>query len=45
MCHEEFGLGRGELADLARAGVHASFASPERKAEILAAITAAEQGS
>ncbi|WP_375295997.1 adenosine deaminase [Saccharothrix sp.] len=45
LCHERFGLGRSELADLARAGVHASFASPERKAELLAAITAVEQGS
>ena len=45
LCHEEFGLGRGELADLARAGVHASFASPERKAELLDAITAVERAS
>ncbi|MBB5959987.1 aminodeoxyfutalosine deaminase [Saccharothrix tamanrassetensis] len=45
LCHEEFGLGRSELADLARAGVRASFASDQRKAELLAGITATEQAS
>jgi aminodeoxyfutalosine deaminase len=44
LCHEEFGLSRGELADLSRAGVHAAFCSAELKSELLAGIDAAESG-
>jgi aminodeoxyfutalosine deaminase len=40
LCHQEFGLGRGELADLARAGVRAAFCAPERAAALLAEIDA-----
>ena len=38
LCHETFGLSRDELKDLARAAVHASFASTETKGAILADI-------
>ena len=44
LCHEHFGLGRSELADLARAGVHAAFCAEERKAALLAEIDVAERG-
>jgi aminodeoxyfutalosine deaminase len=44
LCHEHFGLGRPELADLARAGVRAAFCAEERKSALLAEIDAAEQG-
>jgi aminodeoxyfutalosine deaminase len=44
LCHKEFGLGRGELADLARAGVRAAFCAPERAAALLAEIDAAVAG-
>jgi aminodeoxyfutalosine deaminase len=44
LCHEEFGLSRHELADLARAGVRASFCSDARKAELLAEIGAVASG-
>ncbi|WP_189221853.1 adenosine deaminase [Saccharothrix coeruleofusca] len=45
LCHEQFGLGRAELADLARAGVRASFAPDELKAKILAEIDAVAEGT
>lgn len=41
LCAREFGLGRTELADLARAGVRAAFCPDPRKAELLAEIDAA----
>ncbi|HEY7595843.1 MAG TPA: adenosine deaminase [Actinophytocola sp.] len=44
LCHEHFGLGRSELADLARAGVRAAFCPDERKAVLLTEIDAAENG-
>lgn len=40
VCHEQFGLGRGELTELARAGVRAAFCPRERKAELLAELDA-----
>ncbi|WP_083751950.1 adenosine deaminase [Saccharothrix sp. ALI-22-I] len=40
LCHEVFGLGRTELAELARTGVRASFAAPELKRSLLAEIDA-----
>lgn len=43
-CHEHFGLGRFELADLARTGVRAAFCPPEQKARLLAEINAVERG-
>lgn len=43
-CHEHFGLGRSELADLARTGVRAAFCPPEQKARLLAEINAVERG-
>ncbi|MFI6792737.1 adenosine deaminase [Nonomuraea sp. NPDC050383] len=39
-----FGLGRGELAELARNGVTASYLAPERKRELLTEIGALEAG-
>ena len=44
LCHEHFGLGRSELADLARAGVRAAFCPAEQKSRLLAEIDAAERG-
>lgn len=44
LCHEHFGLGRSELADLARAGVRAAFCSAELKSELLAEIDEVERG-
>jgi aminodeoxyfutalosine deaminase len=44
LCHEHFGLGRSELADLARAGVRAAFCAEEQKTRLLADIDAAERG-
>lgn len=44
LCHEHFGLGRSELADLARAGVHAAFCSSELKSALLGDIAAVERG-
>lgn len=41
LCHEHFGLGRSELADLARAGVRAAFCTEELRAALLAEIDAA----
>jgi aminodeoxyfutalosine deaminase len=41
LCHEHFAMGRAELADLARAGVHASFAPAELRARLLTEIDAA----
>ncbi|TWP49063.1 adenosine deaminase [Lentzea tibetensis] len=38
-CHQEFGLGRSELADLARNSVRASFAPDELKSRILKEIS------
>jgi aminodeoxyfutalosine deaminase len=43
LCHEHFGLGRAELADLARAGVRAAFCSAELKRTLLAEIDAVER--
>ncbi len=43
-CHEQFGLGRSELADLARAGVRAAFCPDEQKTRLLADIDAIERG-
>ncbi|MFD1146286.1 adenosine deaminase [Saccharothrix hoggarensis] len=43
LCHEEFGLGRGELAELARAGVRASFAPDELKQSLLDEIDALDR--
>ncbi|MGH3757958.1 adenosine deaminase [Actinophytocola sp.] len=43
-CHEHFGLGRSELADLARAGVRAAFCPAAQKTRLLADIDAAEHG-
>lgn len=40
LCHELFGLGRAELAELARTGVRASFAPDALKRELLAEIDA-----
>lgn len=44
LVHEHFGLSRGDLADLARAGVHAAFCDDDRKAALLAEIDAVERG-
>lgn len=44
LCHEHFGLGRSELADLARAGVRAAFCPAEQKSLLLAEIDTAEHG-
>ena len=43
LCHENFGLSRSELADLARAGVRAAFCTDERKSALLAEIDAVER--
>ncbi|GAA2674893.1 MULTISPECIES: adenosine deaminase [Actinosynnema] len=40
LCHERFGLGRAELADLAASAVAASFAPDALKAELVAGIDA-----
>ena len=40
LCHEQFGLGRGELADLARAGVRAAFCPRDLRDAVLAEIDA-----
>lgn len=45
LCHEHFGLGRSELADLSRAGVRAAFCPAEQKARLLAEIDAAERNT
>ncbi|KAA2254882.1 adenosine deaminase [Solihabitans fulvus] len=45
LCHEAFGLGRTELADLARAGVRAAFCPPHVRVELLAEIDAVEGSS
>ncbi|RZS30590.1 adenosine deaminase [Herbihabitans rhizosphaerae] len=42
LCHTEFGLGRSDLADLARAGVRAAFCDDELRATLLAEIDAVE---
>jgi aminodeoxyfutalosine deaminase len=44
ICHEHFGMGRDELADLARAGVRASFAPDALRASLLAEIDAMKNG-
>jgi len=41
LCHEHFGLGRAELADLSRAGVRAAFCTEDLRATLLAEIDAA----
>ena len=41
LCHEQFGLSRSELADLARAGVRAAFCPDEQKSLLLAEIDTA----
>jgi aminodeoxyfutalosine deaminase len=38
LCHDQFGLGAGELAELARAGARAAFCSPAVRDAILAEI-------
>lgn len=38
LCHTEFGLGRAELAELARAGVRAAFCSEATRTAVLAEI-------
>lgn len=38
LCAREFGMGRADLADLARAGVRAAFLPDARRAELLAEI-------
>ncbi|TDV40334.1 adenosine deaminase [Actinophytocola oryzae] len=43
LVHEQFGLSRGELADLARTGVRASFREPDRTTALLAEIDAVER--
>jgi aminodeoxyfutalosine deaminase len=40
LCHEHFGLGRTELAELSRAGVRAAFCSDDRRRTLLAEIDA-----
>lgn len=45
LCHEHFGLGRSELADLARAGARAAFCSEGLRTELLAEIDAVERGA
>ena len=42
LCHEVFGLGVHELANIARTGVRAAFCSPELRATILAEIDICE---
>jgi aminodeoxyfutalosine deaminase len=44
LTHEHFGLSRGDLADLARAGVRAAFCDPARKTALLTEIDAVERG-
>ena len=44
LTHEHFGLSRGDLADLARAGVRAAFCGQERATALLAEIDAVEHG-
>jgi aminodeoxyfutalosine deaminase len=44
LTHEHFGLSRGDLADLSRAGVRAAFCDEARKSALLAEIDAAEHG-
>jgi len=44
LVHEHFGLSRGDLAELSRAGVRAAFCDDARKAELLAEIDATERG-
>lgn len=44
LCHEQFGLSRTELADLARTGVRAAFCAPTLRAALLVEIDAAERG-
>jgi aminodeoxyfutalosine deaminase len=43
LVHEHFGLSRGDLADLARAGVRAAFCDDDLKATLLAEIDVAER--
>jgi aminodeoxyfutalosine deaminase len=45
LVHEHFGLSRGDLADLARAGVRAAFCDADRASALLAEIDAAEHGN
>ena len=44
LCHEHFGLGRSELADLARSGVRAAFCTEEQKSLLLNEIDTVERG-
>ncbi len=44
LVHEHFGLSRGDLADLARAGVRAAFCDEDRKTALLDEIDTAERG-
>ncbi|GLZ38676.1 adenosine deaminase [Actinokineospora sp. NBRC 105648] len=43
LCHELFGLSRGELADIARTGVRAAFCGQELKDDLLGRIHAVER--
>ncbi|MFL6142855.1 MAG: adenosine deaminase [Labedaea sp.] len=45
LCHEHFGLGRTELADLARAGVRAAFLADDLRTALLAEIDTVAQRS
>jgi aminodeoxyfutalosine deaminase len=38
LCHEQFGMGPAELADLARAGARAAFCSPQTRDAVLTEI-------
>lgn len=38
LCHHQFGLGPGELADLARAGARAAFCPEATRSAVLAEI-------
>jgi aminodeoxyfutalosine deaminase len=40
LCHDQFGLSRTELADLARAGVQAAFCPPDVRTALLAELNA-----
>jgi aminodeoxyfutalosine deaminase len=45
LVHEHFGLSKGDLADLARAGARAAFCGADRTSALLAEIDAAEHMS
>jgi aminodeoxyfutalosine deaminase len=45
LCHELFGLGIPELAEIARTGARAAFCAPELRDRILAEIDATENAA